>query len=213
MRRKCFFVLLVAALFAVPGRANCADSGQLNLDEQTLAVYVKQLQGKADTFAKNRTEIAKARERDIEKIQEDTADLLGRAAQSHHAWKIAKDKRMELFVELREIAEVNRQRMSSTESEREKGRQAIEASTGRVNANLERLGAAAKSLATLGDGHSREEQLQFLAAYLEEVNTKVDALSSQSNTDKDEATKQSKAIVGTAMTEMETTKAIADNNK
>ena len=198
LRHSLYRVLAGALLLTALATGNAADGGQLRIDEQALALHLRQMQESAALFAAHRSEVAKARGSDIARIREDTAELLGNLAQSQDAWKLARDRRLELFVEVRAIAEAAAQRESSQEAQREAGRKAVEDAAGRVAVRLERLGAAAKSLATLADSGDGEDRLRFLAAFLKEVRRQVKDLEAQSEQDKQAANADSKSVAAVA---------------
>jgi len=162
--------MVISVLFGagcVPQKAR--DSANL------LAAYTNQIDADARRYAKFRTELAKARLRNMQIRERDTLELKQETSRYVEGWKIAEEKRRVKLYEgvIQAANEVALQEKAARELLADQERVREETHT-LAKVRSDKLQETAKALAELGKEANFREDAQFLGEFFAEVKKSID---------------------------------------
>ena len=171
-------ILLLAVLGAAPALAACSVPGEARQGARVLAAYTNQVKAETERFAKTRTALAKARQRNINEL-EDSAVVTEQANQREiFLWGFEKPApgpgRQELFQGILAAADASRKNLDDLAALRKEHEARVARATARVQTRTAELAETAKALAQIGEKPDFQGRMKFYLCFFESVHRSIE---------------------------------------
>lgn len=176
-----------AALLALAA-AGCAVPRTVREDARLMALYTQRLQREAEEFADLRSEIARARTRNVNTIEESALAAEQAGTAQLLTWRIAGDEaRVRLLEGILEGTKLAAQQRQEVAARREAHAKAVMEARGGVEVRQENLAATAQALAQIGEKPDRKGERAFYLGFFKQVRAGLDEARKAANAQAEEA--------------------------
>lgn len=161
------FSLLTVGVFV----AGCNTTGKAQAGATLMVAYTNQLVAEADEFAEARDEIAKARQSNMNHLEQSTVELESWTNARSAVWAMtpSNEDRSDLLRGVRRAAEASLDRRVATQQLLVEHRTRIEEARSAVQIRSRHLAATAKALSQLGADASFDERMTFYVEFFKDV--------------------------------------------
>jgi hypothetical protein len=169
---------MLSVLGAALALAACSVPGEARQGARVLAAYTNQVKGETERFAKARTALAKARQRNMNEL-EDSAVVTEQANQREFfLWGFDKPApgpgRQELYQGIVAAADASRKNLDDLAALRKEHEARVAKATARVQARTAELAETAKALAQIGEKPDFQGRMKFYMCFFESVHRSIE---------------------------------------
>lgn len=158
--------------------AACSVPGEARQGARVLAAYTNQVKAETDRFAKTRTALARARQRNMNEL-EDSALVTEQANQREFfLWGFEKPApgpgRQELYQGVLAAADANRKSLEELATLRKEHEARVAKAIARVQTRTAELAETAKALAQIGEKPNFQGRMRFYLCFFESVHRSIE---------------------------------------
>jgi DNA repair exonuclease SbcCD ATPase subunit len=168
---------MLSVLGAALALAACSVPGEARQGARVLAAYTSQVKAETERFAKTRTALAKARQRNMNAL-EDSAVVTEQANQRElFLWGFEKPApgpgRQELYQGIVAAADASRKNLDDLATLRKEHEARVAKATARVQTRTAELAETAKALAQIGEKPDFQGRMKFYLCFFESVHRSI----------------------------------------
>jgi hypothetical protein len=169
---------MVATLGAALALAACSVPGEARQGARVLAAYTNQVKAETERYAKGRTALAKARQRNMNEL-EDSAMVMEQSNQREvFLWGFEKPApgpgRQEVYQGIVAAADANRKNLDDLAALRKEHEARVAKATARVKTRTAELAETAKALAQIGEKPDFKGRMTFYLCFFESVHRSIE---------------------------------------
>lgn len=169
--------LLLGVLLGL-GLAACGVPGEARRGARVLAAYTNQVKAETERFAKARTALARARQRNVDALEQSAVATEQANQREIFLWAFEKPApgpdRQALYQSIVAASDATRQQLDDLAALRKQHEARVAQATTRVNARTAELAEAAKALAQLGEKPAFKQRMKFYLCFFESVHRSIE---------------------------------------
>jgi hypothetical protein len=178
LRRGPLLGILLGISFGLGLVTACGVPGEARRGARVLAAYTNQVKAETERFAKARTALARARQRNVDELEQSAVATEQANQREIFLWAFEKPapgpSRQELYQGIVAASDATRKQLDDLAALRKQHEARVAQATTRVNARTIELAEAAKALAQLGEKPSFKQRMKFYLCFFESVHRSIE---------------------------------------